>query len=95
MILYTCGLTKRGGSVLHACARAINALDKAGYEYELETLGGYRLMPWTWKKRNEARKEVERISGTKEVPVLVLDDGEVVSGSSHIARWASSHPAAR
>jgi hypothetical protein len=26
------------------------------------------------------------------VPILVLDDGQVVSGSSTIARWAKEHP---
>jgi glutathione S-transferase len=26
------------------------------------------------------------------VPILVLDDGEVVSGSGAIARWAREHP---
>jgi hypothetical protein len=37
---------------------------------------------------------VKRLSGTNEVPILVLDDGEVVSGSGDIARWAKAHPAA-
>jgi glutathione S-transferase len=95
VILYTCGQKKKAGNLGHPCGRAANALDKAGYEYELKALGGYRLMPWTWKTRNEARQEVERLSGTKEVPVLVLDDGEVISGSGTIARWAGEHPAAR
>lgn len=95
MVLYTCGQKTRGGSVVHACARAINSLDAAGYEYEHRVVGGYRLMPWTWKERNVERQEVERLSGTKEVPILVLDDGEVVSGSGTIARWAREHPASR
>ncbi len=95
MILYTCGQKKLGPGVVHPCARAAKALDKAGYEYELKPLGGYRLMPWTWSKRNRERAEVERISGTKEVPVLVLDDGEVISDSARIARWAKEHPAER
>lgn len=95
VILYTCGIKGAGPGVAHPCARAVDSLDNAGYEYELKTVGGYRLMPWTWGKRNQERKEVERLSGTKEVPILVLDDGEVVSGSSHIARWAKEHPAAR
>jgi hypothetical protein len=38
---------------------------------------------------------VKELSGTNEVPILVLDDGEVISGSSTIARWAREHPAAR
>jgi glutathione S-transferase len=35
---------------------------------------------------------VKKLSGTNEVPILVLDDGEVVSGSGAIARWAKEHP---
>ena len=44
-------------------------------------VGGYRLMPWTWGSRDEERAEVKELSGTNEVPILVLDDGEVISGS--------------
>jgi len=95
MVLYTCGQKKRGPAVMHPCAKAANALDSAGYEYELRTVGSYRLMPWTWGSRDKDRAEVKRLSGTNEVPILVLDDGEVVSGSGAIARWAKEHPAAK
>ena len=95
MILYTCGQRKRGPAVAHPCARAGKALDAAGYSYEIKTVGGYRLMPWTWGSRGEERAEVKELSGTNEVPILVLDDGEVVSGSGAIARWAGEHPLAR
>jgi glutathione S-transferase len=95
MLLYTCGQKKGGPAALHPCAKAGKALDAAGYEYEIKTVGGYRLMPWTWGKRDDDRAEVKRLSGTNEVPILVLDDGEVISGSGTIARWASEHPAAR
>jgi glutathione S-transferase len=94
MILYTCGTKTTGPGALHPCARAGNALDKAGCKYEIKTVGGYRLMPWTWSKRAEDRKVVEELSGTKEVPILVLDNGEVISGSSAIAKWAKVNPAA-
>ena len=49
-------------------------------------------MPWTWGSRDEERAEVKELSGTNEVPILVLDDGEVISGSGTIARWAKEHP---
>ena len=62
---------------------------------ELPGAGGYRLMPWTWGSREEDRAEVTELSGTPEVPILVLDDGEVISGSGEIASWAKQHPAAR
>lgn len=95
MILYTCGTKTMGPGFAHPCAKAGNALDAAGYEYELKTVGGYRLMPWTWGSRERDRAEVKELSGTPEVPILVLDDGEVISGSSTIANWAKEHPAAR
>jgi glutathione S-transferase len=95
MILYTCGQKKRGPAFAHPCAKAAKALDAAGYMYELRTVGSYRLMPWTWRSRSGERAEIKKLSGTNEVPILVLDDGEVVSGSGTIARWAHEHPAAR
>ena len=95
MVLYTCGQKKRGPGAVHPCAKAAKALDAAGYRYELRTVGGYRLMPWTWGSRDEERAEIRKLSGANEVPILVLDDGEVVAGSSVIASWAKEHPAAR
>ena len=92
MILYTCGQKTHGPAFAHPCAKAGKALDAAGYEYELKTVGGYRLMPWTWGSRDDERAEVKKLSGTNEVPILVLDDGEVISGSGTIARWAKEHP---
>jgi glutathione S-transferase len=92
MILYTCGQKKKGPGALHPCAKAGHALDSAGYEYEIKTVGGYRLMPWTWGSREVDRAEIRKLSGRDEVPILVLDGGEVVSGSGAIARWAKEHP---
>lgn len=66
----------------------------AGYEYEMKVVGGYRLLPTTWGRRDDDRAEVRELSGTNEVPILVLDDGEVISGSAVIARWARENPAA-
>jgi len=95
MVLYTCGQKKSGPAALHPCAKAGKALDAAGYEYEIKTVGGYRLAFWTWGSRGADRAKVKELSGTNEVPILVLDDGEVISGSGTIARWAHEHPAAR
>jgi|SRR4249919_3009436 len=95
MVLYTCGQKKSGPAALHPCAKAGKALDAAGYEYEIKTVGGYRLAFWTWGSRGSDRAKVKELSGTNEVPILVLDGGEVISGSGTIARWAQEHPAAR
>jgi glutathione S-transferase len=94
VVLYTCGQQKRLGSAGHPCGRAAKALDEAGHDYEMKVVGGYRLMPWTWLSRGADRAEIKRLSGTNEVPILVLDDGEVISGSGRIVRWAREHPAA-
>jgi glutathione S-transferase len=95
MVLYTCGFKKQFGSLGHPCGKAAKALDGAGYAYEIKVVGGYRSMPWTWGTRDEDRAEVRELSGANEVPLLILDGGEVIAGSSTIARWAREHPAAR
>ena len=92
MILYTCG-QKESTPALHPCGKAAKALRDAGYEFEIRTVGGYRLIPWTWPSRSRERAEVKKLSGHNEVPVAVLDDGEVVSGSGPIADWARGNPA--
>jgi glutathione S-transferase len=93
MVLYTCGQKTKGPRLAHPCANAGKALEDAGYEYEIKTVGGYRLMPWTWRSRAADRAEVRELSGTNEVPILVLDDGQVISDSGAIVRWAKEHPA--
>jgi glutathione S-transferase len=95
VILFTCGQKKAAASLGHPCGRAAKALDEAGYEYELRPVRGYRLMPWTWANRSKDRAEIKALSGTNEVPVLVLNDGEVISDSSNIVRWAREHPRAQ
>lgn len=95
MVLYTCGQKKRGPTVMHPCAKAGRALDAAGYEYEIKTVRGYRGAIWTWGSRGKDRAEVKKLSGKSEVPILVLDDGEVVAGSGRIARWAQEHARAK
>ena len=95
MILYTCPFGKSAGSlpapVAHPCGRAAVALDRAGHSYELRKVKGASLMLWTWLSRGTDRKEIEKLSGQRSVPILVLDDGEVVVGSGTIMRWASEH----
>lgn len=89
MILYTCGQKKSLGSLGHPCGRAAKALDSAGHGYELKTVAGYRLLPWT--RSGNQRDEIKRVSGQENVPVLVLDDGSVVAGSGEIVNWAKAN----
>jgi len=95
VILYTCAQEKKHASVGHPCGRAAKALDEAGYEYEVRVLPGYRLMPWTWGDRRKGRKEVEKLTGQINLPVLALDEGRTVVGSGSIADWAKAHPASQ
>ena len=92
MILYTCVHGKAGGSppgaLAHPCGRAAKALDKAGHSYEIKKVKGGILKLWTLPSRARDRAEVERLSGQRGVPILVLDDGEVIAGSAKIEAWA-------
>ncbi len=94
MVLYTCSLEKLAGGLpaplAHPCGRAAKALDDAGHTYEIRTVRGGSLRPWTWPSRAQDRAEVERLSGQRAVPILVLDDGEVIAGSGQIVSWARS-----
>lgn len=95
MILYTCSFEKFAGSppppLAHPCGRAAKALDDAGHRYEIKTVRGGSLRPWTWPSRASDRAEIERLSGQRGVPILVLDNGEVIAGSGQIVSWARSN----
>ena len=96
MLLFTCAFgTSFGGlpgPLAHPCGRAAKALDDAGYKYETKEVKGGTFKLWTLPSRAKDRAEVERLSGQRAVPILVLDDGEVIAGSGEIARWAQEHP---
>ena len=98
MVLYTCSLKKAAGDLPaalgHPCGRAAKALDDAGHGYEIKTVKGGSLRPWTWPSRARDRAEVEQLSGQRAVPILVLDGGEVVTGTGEIVNWARANPAA-
>lgn len=91
MKLYVCWGTfpspRPGG---HPCRNAYHALKEAGWDPEVEKVYGLGILG---DALNPTRREVRRISGQNMVPVLVTDDGEVVSGSKKIASWARDNPA--
>ena len=97
VILYTCAFGKQGGGLpgplAHPCGRAAKALDDAGHSYDTKEVRGGSLKVWTWPSRRRDRAEVERLSGQRAVPILVVDSGEVITGSKAIAEWALAHPA--
>ncbi len=98
MVLYTCTDGKRFGSLpgplAHPCGRAAKALDDAGHSYEMKQVKGGTLKVWTLPSRARDRAEIERLSGQRAVPILVLDGGEVITGSGAIAAWAKANPPA-
>jgi glutathione S-transferase len=92
VVLYTCmdgkSFGELPGPIAHPCGKAAVALDKAGYQYELKKVKGGTLKVWTWRTRAQDREEVQRLSGQRGVPILVLDDGSVIHGSGEIIKWA-------
>jgi len=94
VILYTCPFGTIGAP-LHPCGKAAKALDDAGITYQTRKVRGGSLMLWTWLTRAQDRAEVERLSGQRWVPILVLDDGAVITGSGSIVTWAREHASAK
>jgi len=94
MKLYICWgtfQTPRPGG--HPCANAHKALKDAGHDPEVQKVHGLGVGPNFLNVMTDGRREVEEISGQREVPVLVLDDGEVIADSKKIVEWAAAHPA--
>lgn len=79
----------------HPCANAYRALRDAGHDPEVRKVHGLGVGPRFWHWTTEGRREVEELTGSTMVPVLVTDDGEVVNESMRIIRWAQEHPAGR
>jgi len=76
----------------HPCGNAYHALRDAGWDPDVQRCYGLGVLP-EFLNQTPGRKEVVRLTGSHWVPVLVTDDGDVVSGSKEIADWAASHPA--
>ena len=95
MKLYICWgtfQTPRPGG--HPCANAYNALKRTGHEFEVEKVHGLGVGPKFLNVMTDGRREVEKLSGQRGVPILVLDDGKVITDSKRIVEWAEANPAA-
>ena len=96
MKLYVCYGTSKpaprpGG---HPCGNAYHALRDAGYEPEVVRSYGLGALPSFFPVNQTAgRREAKRLTGDHWVPVLITDDGAVISGSRPIMEWAVEHPA--
>jgi hypothetical protein len=93
MKLYVCyGLFKSPRPGGHPCRNAHEALRDAGYSPKVVRSYGLGILPKAFNM-TKGRQEVERLTGNRMVPTLVLDDGSVIDGSHEIAVWAKAHPA--
>jgi hypothetical protein len=94
MKLYICWGTfqtiRPGG---HPCANAYKAVREAGYDPEVIKVRGLGIGPRFLNVMTDGRREVEKLTGQREVPVLVTDSGEVIQDSKRIKEWAEAHPA--
>jgi hypothetical protein len=78
----------------HPCRNAYTALRDAGYDPEVIKTHGLGIGPEFAHVMTDARREVEKLTGSPTVPVLVTDGGEVINESQRIVEWARAHPAA-
>jgi len=65
-------------------------LKEAGHSPKVVRSYGFSFLP----DLTRGRKEAKRLTGESFVPVLVLDDGEVIADSTNIASWARDNPVA-
>ena len=94
MKLYICWgtfQTPRPGG--HPCANAYNALRDAGHDPEVVKVHGLGVGPKLFQHITDGRREVEELTGSTTVPVLVTDSGEAIGDSKAIVAWAEAHPA--
>jgi hypothetical protein len=93
MKLYVCWgtfQTPRPGG--HPCRNAYRALTDAGHDPELVNSYGFAPLP-KFLNDTQGRRDVEKLTGNRWVPTLVLDDETVVDGSNEIVAWAKANPA--
>ena len=78
----------------HPCRRAYLALREAGHDPEVIKVRGLGIGPRFIHQMTDGRREVERLTGQRAVPVLVTDDGEAINESERIVEWAKANQAA-
>lgn len=93
MKLYICyGLFPSPRPGGHPCKNAHDALRDAGHNPKVVRSYGLGILPKAFNL-TKGRREVERLTGNRWVPTLVLDDGTVIDGSREITAWAAANPA--
>jgi hypothetical protein len=75
----------------HPCHNAYKALCDAGHDPEVIKLRCLGIGPI--KLMTDGRREVQELTGSPVVPVLVTDEREAINESQRIVEWAKTHPA--
>ena len=94
MILYTCAAKRRGATtpvIQHRCGVAAKALEDAGHRFDIEVVGGFKMVPLS---RRGKRDRIRELTAQEDVPVLVVDEETAIAGSAAIKQCAAAHPAA-
>ena len=78
----------RGGTSLHACRRADDALRSAGIDFDRRVFGPNKPFGLF---TGGSRPELKAMSGQEKLPVLELPDGSTVNGSGAIVEWARAN----
>lgn len=98
MELYVCWGTWTGATPRpfrraesHPCGVAHQALKEAGYTPDVVRCFGWEALPGVFNL-TPGRRKVKKLTGETTVPVLVTDDGDVVTESTEIAAWAKRNP---
>ena len=76
----------------HPCGAAYEALRDAGHDPTVVRALGLGVLPDFPFNLTPGRRHVKQRTGNSMVPMLELDDGEVVDGSSAIVAWAQANP---
>ena len=95
MKLYVCyGLFPSPRPGGHPCKNAAEALREAGHDPQIVKSYGLGYLPDTPFNQTSGRKRAKELTGKSMVPVLELDDGTAIGGSSEIVAWAKANSAA-
>jgi hypothetical protein len=63
---------------------------QAGHDPKVTRCFGWEALPRVFNL-TPGRRKVKALTGEVTVPVLITEDGEVVSGSDRILAWAGRH----
>lgn len=78
----------------HPCGIAYKALRDAGHDPEVKRAYGWNKLPGIFNQTS-GRRAARELTGSIDVPVLALENGETVSGTEQIVSWAEANPAPR